>query len=75
MRSGDGFRRNRKGVYPCLYAMFGCPKLRKKVRVGDIEQRLKEIIRRVAEEQVGVEIIEIEVMPDPLELLCEVDPQ
>jgi putative transposase len=62
-------------VYLCLYHTIGCPKYRKKVRVGDIEQRLKEIIRRVAEEQVGVEIIELEVMPDPVQLLCEVDPQ
>jgi len=28
-----------------------------------------------AEEQVGVEIIELEVMPDHVHLLCEVDPQ
>lgn len=43
--------------------------------MGDIEKRLKEIIQMDAEEQVGVEIIELEVMPDQVHLLCEVDPQ
>ncbi len=75
MRSGKGFKSNRNVVYHCQYHIIWCPKYRRKVLVGDIEKRLKEIIRKYAEEQVGVEIIELEVMPDHEHLLCEVDPQ
>jgi putative transposase len=38
---------------------------------GDL---LKEIVNEVAKE-VGVEVLDIEVMPDHVHLLCEVDPQ
>lgn len=75
MRSGKGSKSNRNVVYNCQYHIIWCPKYRRKVLVGDIEKRLKEIIWKYAEEQVGVEIIELEVMPDHVHLLCEVDPQ
>jgi len=42
--------------------------------VGGVEKRLKEIIHRVAKE-LGCEISELEVMPDHVHILCEVDPQ
>jgi putative transposase len=51
-----------------------CPKYRREVLVGDVETRLKQIIRGVAEQR-QAEIIELEVMPDHVHLLIEVDPQ
>ena len=54
--------------------MVWCPKYRRKVLVGDIEQRLKELIYEVAAE-INVDIIEMEIMPDHVHLLMEVDPQ
>ena len=39
-----------------------------------MEQRLKEIIYQVAKE-LGCEVLELEVMPDHVHILCEVDPQ
>lgn len=50
------------------------PKYHRKVLVNGIDERLKEIIRQSAEEQ-RVEIMEMEVMPDHVHLLCEIDPQ
>ena len=42
--------------------------------MGGVDKRLKEIIDQVAKE-LGCEILELEVMPDPVHILCEVDPQ
>jgi hypothetical protein len=51
-----------------------CPKYRRKVLVDGVDVRLKEIIREVAAER-RAEVIELEVMPDHVHLLIEVDPQ
>ena len=42
--------------------------------MNGIDIRLKEIIQQVADE-LECEIIELEVMPDHVHILCEVDPQ
>ena len=60
-------------TYSCKYHIVFCPKYRRKVLVGDIAQRLKVIIQAVAAETDN-EILELEVMPDHVHLLCEVDP-
>ena len=41
---------------------------------GKVEIRLKELLRRYAVE-ISVDIIEMEIMPDHVHLLIEVDPQ
>jgi len=51
-----------------------CPKYRRKVLVGNIPVRLKKIIKDVVEEK-AAELIELEIMPDHVHLLVEVDPQ
>ena len=45
-----------------------------KVITGKIEMRLKELIEETAS-AIGAEIIEMEIMPDHVHLLIEVDPQ
>ena len=42
--------------------------------MGEIAERLKQLIREICLE-LSVEIIELEIMPDYVHLLCEVDPQ
>ena len=54
--------------------MVWCPKYRRKVLVGDVETRLKEIVKQVCDEN-QIDLLEMEVMPDHLHLLLEVDPQ
>jgi putative transposase len=61
-------------MYSCKYHVIFCPKYRRKVLTGLIADRLKEIVHGVASET-GSEVLEIEVMPDHVHLLCEVDPQ
>lgn len=54
--------------------MVWCPKYRRKVLVNSVDMRLKEIIHPTAQE-FRATVIELEVMPDHVHLLCEVDPQ
>jgi putative transposase len=68
------FKHNNNVVYACHYHVVWCPKYRRPVLVNGVAQRLKVILRQVAAEW-QAEIIEMEVMPDHVHLLVEVDPQ
>lgn len=65
---------NRNVVYSCKYHVVWCPKYRRPVLVNGVDGRLKDIIREVCAE-IHAELIEMEVMPDHVHLLVEVDPQ
>ena len=69
-----GYQSNHNVVYSCKYHVVWCPKYRRRVLVQGVDERLKGIIHQVAEER-SVEVIEMEVMPDHVHLLVEVDPQ
>ena len=58
------------------YRVFGCdaPEQLRKVLVDGVDDRLKEICSSVATE-LQFEIMEMEVMPDHVHMLVEVDPQ
>ena len=60
-------------TYSCKYHMVWTPKYRRKVLTGEIAERLGAIITEVAAET-GSEILELEIMPDHVHLLAEVDP-
>jgi len=68
------FKSNNNWTYSCKRHVVFCPKYRRKVLTPPIDARLKEIIAGVAEETRS-EILEMEVMPDHVHILCEVDPQ
>ncbi len=68
------YKSNRNIVYSCKYHVVWCPKYRRSVLVNGVEERLKSILREVAQER-QAEVIELEVMPDHVHLLVEVDPQ
>jgi putative transposase len=68
------YKSNKNVVYSCKYHVVWCPKYRRKVLVNNVERRLKELIKEVCEKR-QTEIIELEVMPDHVHLLTEVDPQ
>lgn len=61
-------------MYSCKYHVVWCPKYRRKVLKGAISDRLKELIIKKSAE-IKVDIIEMEIMPDHVHLLMEVDPQ
>ena len=68
------YKSNKNIVYSCKYHIVWCPKYRRKVLIGEIETRLKEVIINTCLE-IKVDIIEMEIMPDHVHLLIEVDPQ
>ena len=68
------YKSNQNIVYSCKYHVVWCPKYRRRVLTSEVEERLKAILLEVAQER-QAEIIELEVMPDHVHLLVEVDPQ
>ena len=68
------YKSNLNVVYSCKYHVIWCPKYRRSVLVKGVDVRLKEIIQDVATDRRS-EILELEVMPDHVHLLVEVDPQ
>lgn len=74
MRTNVPFRSNRNILYSCKYHVVWCPKYRRRVLVNRVDTRLKEIITETALE-FQADLIELEVMPDHVHLLVEVDPQ
>ena len=68
------FRSNKNVFFSCKYHVIFCPKYRRKVLVDGIDVRLKEIVSQVAND-LRVDILELEVLPDHVHILCDVDPQ
>ena len=68
------YKSNNNVVYSCKYHIIWCPKYRKSVLKDGVDKRLKQILIDVAKEK-QVELIEMEIMPDHVHLLLEVDPQ
>ncbi len=68
------YKSNNNVVYSCKYHVVWCPKYRRKVLVGAISERLKELIEQKCSE-IKADIIEMEIVPDHVYLLMEVDPQ
>ena len=68
------YKSNNNVVYSCKYHVVWCPKYRRKVLKNGIDTRLKELIQETCVE-IEADIIEMEIMPDHVHLLIEVDPQ
>jgi len=68
------YKSNRNVVYSCKYHVVWCPKFRRPVLVEGVDQRLKEILGDVVAET-QASLLGIELMPDHVHLLVEVDPQ
>ena len=65
---------NNNVVYSCKYHIVWCPKYRRRVLIDGVDERLKTILHEVAAETRS-EILQMEVMPDHVHVLVEVDPQ
>jgi REP-associated tyrosine transposase len=67
-------RSNENITFQCAFHVVWCPKYRRRVIGGLMEERLQQLIREVVEEK-GAWLVELETMPDYVHLLLEVDPQ
>ena len=61
-------------VYFNKYHVVWCPNYRRKVLIGNIRERLIEVIKEVSN-SIDMDVIELEVMPDNVHVLLEVNPQ
>lgn len=57
------YKSNNNVTYSCIYHVVFCPKYRRPVLVDGVDDRLKELIKETCD-QLNVEIIEMEIMPD-----------
>ena len=61
-------------VYSCQYHVVFCPKYRRSVLVDGIDTRLKELILEKQSAYLYT-VIEVEVLPDHVHLILDVDPR
>ena len=69
-----GYEHSKNQVYLMNLHFVWCPKRRKKVLVGNVAKRLREIIKQVAEEK-QVKVLALEIQPDHLHLFVSISPQ
>ena len=73
-RVSSQYRANRNVVFSCKYHVVWCPKYRRSVLIDGADEALKRIVERVCLAR-DADLIELEVMPDHVHLLVDVDPQ
>ncbi len=67
------YRRNAGSVYNLNYHLVWCPKYRRKVLIGAVETRLKELLTERAA-LLDIEIAALEVMPDHVHFFVSAPP-
>ena len=70
----EDYKSNLNVVYSSKYHVVWTPKYRRSVLIGDIAARCESVIRQVAEKY-KAEVIALEIMPDHVHVLVEIDPQ
>ena len=65
--------KSNKATYNIGYHLIWCPKYRRKVLVGEVESRLKELLLEKAAE-LSISIERMEVMPDHVHLFVKCSP-
>jgi putative transposase len=68
------YNKDKHMVYSCQYHVIFCPKYRRPVLIGKIEERLKELILNKQDEY-QYKLLDMEVMPDHVHLLLDVNPK
>ena len=69
----EKYRTTETTVYCCRYHVIFCPKYRRKVLREPIAERFKQIVMSMQEEQ-NFYVLGMEVMPDHVHLLLDIDP-
>jgi|SoiMethySBSTD1v2_1073268.scaffolds.fasta_scaffold992052_1 REP-associated tyrosine transposase len=73
-QSNKPYHSNHSIVYSCQYHVIFCPKYRRKVLLPPLDTRLKALILE-KQETYGYAVLGMEVMPDHVHLLLDVNPQ
>lgn len=61
-------------ICSCKYHVVWCPKYRRKILTDGVDVRLKDLLLEYAK-KISVDVIEMDILPDYIHLLIEVDPQ
>ena len=69
-----GLKSTSHAVYETKYHLVWCPKYRKKILVGDVKERVKELIYKIAEE-FEFEIDRCEIAEDHVHILLSFPPR
>jgi putative transposase len=70
----QGYKHSKNVTYSSKYHVVWCCKYRRKVLSSEVQERFKSITRQVCQERMAT-IMLLEVMPDHIHLLVEIDPQ
>ena len=73
-RPNKQYKTDHSIVFSCQYHVIWCPKYRRRVLVPPIDQRLKELIQE-KQSAYGYEVLAMEIMPDHVHLILDVDPR
>ena len=68
------YKTSNTAMYSCQYHVIFCPKYRRKILVDGIDTRMKELIKE-REKDWGYEVLEMEIMPEHIHLLLDVNPK
>ncbi|BAB65680.1 transposase for insertion sequence element [Sulfurisphaera tokodaii str. 7] len=68
------YKSTRHAKYLCNYHFVWIPKYRRKVLTGEVAEYTKEVLRTIAEE-LGCEVLALEVMPDHIHLFVNCPPR
>ena len=74
MNTKLAYKSHRNIYYSCKYHVVWCSKYRRKVLVDGAVEQLATIIHEVCQEH-QAEVLSLEIMPDHVHLLVEIDPQ
>ena len=67
------YAKNAGAVFTLKFHLVWCPKYRRSVLVGHVEERLRALLTEIAG-QIGVTVHALEIMPDHVHLFVESDP-
>ena len=71
----EGYKSNNNVVYSSKCHCVWTPKYRRSVLVGPMAKRCEQVMRQKPAKKYRAEIIALEIMPDHVHVLVEVDPQ
>ena len=69
-----GYLSSKTSVHFVGYHFIWCPKYRRKVLVGDIQRKLKELIKEKVN-KMNCKIVALEVMPDHIHMFIQANPR
>jgi len=71
--NGKRWKQSKTAVYNIGYHLIWCPKYRRKILVGEVAERLEELLFEKAK-KIEVEIAKMEIMPDHIHLFVKTVP-